>query len=377
MTTNHGYNTPSEGTVDWHHPLNENFWKIDLGVENRGLEENLGEYTPTKGAKFLAADTGKRYLGDGSQWVEAPVHQGRLVAPRRTSDPSDATEGQIWFRTDTDELRAFIGGTSETLTASHSDGDETGTIDLSMDTMDEVLSRWSLPINRRKLSINTSRQREGTGCLEINQPEGSYYGTAMQLRFEDQPEFGSGLDECHMRCWVMLDEDYAFENGFDGRVAGKGFPGFSGKWDSGAGSGGTRSDGTNGWSARGQLYRGDFHGGTKDQFSLAYYVYSADEYQTSIHPDKLMNKGQWYQLDRYCKMNSGKNTNDGVLKQWHDGELVIDERGFNFAWTSPYDSIEGIWNNFYYGGGWGAQPGTGNNYAYIDHMKVWDRENPP
>jgi len=32
------YNTPAEGTLDWHVPLNENFSKLDKHVEVRDAE---------------------------------------------------------------------------------------------------------------------------------------------------------------------------------------------------------------------------------------------------------------------------------------------------------------------------------------------------
>jgi hypothetical protein len=68
MTRNHGYKTPSAGAADWHIPLNENFRKIDVGVEIRAPDDQRSDYTPQEGAKFLATDTGQVYLGDGSDW---------------------------------------------------------------------------------------------------------------------------------------------------------------------------------------------------------------------------------------------------------------------------------------------------------------------
>lgn len=66
--SNHRYNTPQEGTLDWHIPLNENFQKLDRDVEIRDTEANLGGYTPAIGAKFLATDSGAIFTGDGSTW---------------------------------------------------------------------------------------------------------------------------------------------------------------------------------------------------------------------------------------------------------------------------------------------------------------------
>jgi hypothetical protein len=72
MTQNHDYNTPAEGTVDWHIPLNENFDRLDVDVEIRAAEAEKGNYDPKQGAKFLATDTGRTFLGDGEQWTALP-----------------------------------------------------------------------------------------------------------------------------------------------------------------------------------------------------------------------------------------------------------------------------------------------------------------
>lgn len=66
--TNHDYNTPSEGTADWHIPLNENFEQLERDVEIRDAEANRGDYQPAAGTKFLATDSGATYTGDGSNW---------------------------------------------------------------------------------------------------------------------------------------------------------------------------------------------------------------------------------------------------------------------------------------------------------------------
>jgi hypothetical protein len=68
---NHNYNTPSEGTTDWHIPLNENFNQLDVDVEIRGPEENKGDYDPIAGAKYEATDSGAVYYGNGDTWVLA------------------------------------------------------------------------------------------------------------------------------------------------------------------------------------------------------------------------------------------------------------------------------------------------------------------
>jgi len=68
QTPNHNYNVPTEGKTDWHQPLNENFEAYDTDIEIRDDAANRSNYTPKVGAKFLATDTGRVYLGDGSRW---------------------------------------------------------------------------------------------------------------------------------------------------------------------------------------------------------------------------------------------------------------------------------------------------------------------
>lgn len=70
MTENHGYRTPQRGSTDWHTPLNDNFRRLDADIEVRDTEANRTDYTPRKGAKFLATDTGAVFIGDGSTWNE-------------------------------------------------------------------------------------------------------------------------------------------------------------------------------------------------------------------------------------------------------------------------------------------------------------------
>lgn len=62
------YDTPQEGTLDWHIPLNENFQRLDRDVEIRDAAANRSNYDPQSGAKFLATDTYDVYLGDGGSW---------------------------------------------------------------------------------------------------------------------------------------------------------------------------------------------------------------------------------------------------------------------------------------------------------------------
>jgi len=73
MTEYHDLITPTEGTTDWHVPLNNNFKRIDRRIEIRADESELDSFEPKKEAKFLAVDTATIYIGNGDEWRELPV----------------------------------------------------------------------------------------------------------------------------------------------------------------------------------------------------------------------------------------------------------------------------------------------------------------
>ena len=106
MTENHGYDTPSAGTTDWHVPLNENFRKIDTDVEIRAPDDQRSNYTPDDGAKFLATDTGQVYLGDGDTWN--PLDATGANPTLDTVEPTSVA-GEVYARNvDGDDLSARV-----------------------------------------------------------------------------------------------------------------------------------------------------------------------------------------------------------------------------------------------------------------------------
>jgi hypothetical protein len=68
-TPNHGYNTPEEGTENWHTDLNENFAALDRHVETWTTSGELEGTEPTEGERLLAVDTGVVYEGNGESWL--------------------------------------------------------------------------------------------------------------------------------------------------------------------------------------------------------------------------------------------------------------------------------------------------------------------
>lgn len=97
---NHDYNTPKEGTTDWHIPLNENFSELDTDVEIRDSEANLSQYDPKSGAKYFATDTRNVFVGDGQQWRQVgSVRNLPGDVYLQESEPSNPSEGDLWIDT--------------------------------------------------------------------------------------------------------------------------------------------------------------------------------------------------------------------------------------------------------------------------------------
>lgn len=99
MTTNHGYHTPDRGAENWDTPVNENFEQIDTGIEIRDVDGNRGNYEPKNGAKFLAIDTNKVYVGDGKQWTYLATLGGIEGQIYVQSSEPDGSAGDVWIDT--------------------------------------------------------------------------------------------------------------------------------------------------------------------------------------------------------------------------------------------------------------------------------------
>jgi hypothetical protein len=99
MTNNHNYTTPEQGTENWDVPINENFDQLDSDVEIRDEETNRSQYEPKQGAKFLATDTKKVFLGDGANWNYLTTLggiEGRIFVQ---SEEPNGREGDVWIDT--------------------------------------------------------------------------------------------------------------------------------------------------------------------------------------------------------------------------------------------------------------------------------------
>lgn len=105
MVENHSYEKPAKGETEWHIPLNGNFDALDTDVEVRDLDENRGSYTPKDGAKFLATDTERVYVGDGESW--------NALASRGRRSSFESVEADGVFSTSDDRAGCLVTDNGE------------------------------------------------------------------------------------------------------------------------------------------------------------------------------------------------------------------------------------------------------------------------
>lgn len=132
-------------------------------------------------------------------------------------------------------------------------------------------------------------------------------------------------------------------------------PGLSGTYGRG-GWGMRKSDGVNGWSARGAFFQQASEGPALSALrGIGSYAYHADLAGPSgatlgwgLGPSGLLQKNRWYSVEQQVKLNR-PGASDGELRAWIDGQLVFEKTGLRFR-DVPEIKIESVWMNVYHGG---------------------------
>jgi len=219
---------------------------------------------------------------------------------------------------DDDSWKAFIAGpkTAESLRA-----------------IDEDKARLFAPLDRKALAVTIPKQ----GSLGLNH----------ELRFAAWP--GGEPEEAYFRYHLRLSENW------DPVVDGGKLPGFAGTYGK-AGWGMRRSDGTNGWSARGAFMRI----GAQDAISspiraIGTYAYTADIKGNSgqvwgwnLGPTGRLAKNRWYSIEQYLKLNN-LGQSDGIYRVWVDGQIAFERTNLHWRDASTL-KIESVWLNVFHGG---------------------------
>lgn len=204
----------------------------------------------------------------------------------------------------------------------------------------------------------------GGSALRVIVPKGGTTGLDLRLNFKEV--LGYEPNEMYFRYYLR------FSDNWHPTVDGGKLPGFAGTYGR-AGWGQRRSDGKNGWSARGSFMRKDRGPDVESQpNAIGSYVYHAD--MTSDYSGdawtwgdlkSILKNNQWYAVEQYVKLNT-PNAADGELRAWVDGVQVFERTGIRFRTTDALH-IEQLWMNVYHGG---ANPTDQDLVLYIDNVVV-------
>ncbi len=192
---------------------------------------------------------------------------------------------------------------------------------------------------------------------------------AMSLIYKFKKEIGREPEEIYFRYYLRLGDDW------NQSIQGGKLPGISGTYGV-AGWGGRRSDGTNGWSARGAFHRSVGQGNPlAGTHPIGTYCYHAD--QPGIYGEVwlwqkgyrgYLKKNAWYCIEQYVKMNTpGKK--DGIIRAWVDGGLAFEKTNIRFRKVNHL-KIEQIWMNVYHGG---RLPSPYDQHLFVDNVVIAKR----
>jgi hypothetical protein len=151
-------------------------------------------------------------------------------------------------------------------------------------------------------------------------------------------------------------------------------PGISGTYGI-AGWGGRKSDGTDGWSARGQFFK-SIPAGTSNPLAgrhpIGTYCYHADmagqygdNWVWGDHALGFLENDRWYCVEQFLKLNNPGKA-DGVLRAWIDGKPAFEKTDIRFRKVDKL-KIEQIWMNVYHGG---TAPSPHEQHLCIDNVVI-------
>lgn len=204
-----------------------------------------------------------------------------------------------------------------------------------------------------------------SGGLRIKIGKRKHYGTSIKYRFQDhsKPEPTSLYAQYRVKYNPSFNKYFGKAPGFDGTYEGaikKPSRQSPGGW------GNKRSNGWNGWSARGSLHPKNVNGHVPNSFYV-YHLNQKHSFGDDLRwkRDGNMKFNKWYTVRQYVKLNTPKKKN-GVLKAWVNGKLVYTRKNLNFRKT-PKMKIYGYWINFYHGG---KETSPKNAYVFIDDFSL-------
>ncbi|QDT09675.1 polysaccharide lyase [Stieleria marina] len=190
--------------------------------------------------------------------------------------------------------------------------------------------------------------------------------TGLNTLFKFAEQTGKEPEEIFFRYYLRFADDW------NQTVQGGKLPGISGTYGR-AGWGGRKSNGKDGWSARG-LFRMTVPQGNPlaGRTPVGFYCYHADM-DGSYGTNWLWSKGyrgylttnRWYAIEQHCRLNTPGEKN-GVLRAWVDGHLAFEKTDVRFRLTDEL-RIEQVWMNLYHGG---TTPSPHDQHVFIDNVVI-------
>jgi hypothetical protein len=202
-------------------------------------------------------------------------------------------------------------------------------------------------------------------ALRVRIAKGS--NAALNTLYKFKPETGSEPEAVYFRYYLRLGADW------NQSIEGGKMPGISGTYGI-AGWGGRKSDGRNGWSARGLFQRtvpkGDnplagltpigtycYHADMKGQYG--------DNFIWRVGYRGYLENNRWYCVEHYVKLNTPEKK-DGVLRGWIDGRPAFEKTDLRYRLADKL-RIEQVWMNIYHGG---KKPSPHDQHAFIDNVVI-------
>lgn len=200
-------------------------------------------------------------------------------------------------------------------------------------------------------------------ALKVELDKGENLGLDLRYNFADEGR--REPDEIFFRYYLRFGDSWA------PTADGGKLPGIAGTYGK-AGWGMRKSDGLNGWSARGGFERRPADKLFTGLTAINNYGYhaqmtapSGDRWSWQDDPRSLLKNNQWYSVEQYVKLNTPGKA-DGVLKAWVNGYQVLEKTDILYRHSNAL-KIETIWLDVYHGG---ISPSPADMVLYIDNVVV-------
>jgi hypothetical protein len=216
---------------------------------------------------------------------------------------------------------------------------------------------WVQGFNQERAHIDTEHAHTGNGSLRINYPAGTYlpYNNGAQVPLMFTPR-----EEVYISYWLQFSENFDWGDDNEG---GK-LPGLA---SGNLCSGGSRCDGSNGFSAR-LMWRP----GGKAVLYL-YHMdkpgsYGEDMTLVTNTVDVYFQQGQWYQVIERVKINTGNN-NDGEVQIWINGEEALLRTDLRFVTDGSL--IDTFYFSTFHGGADASWAPSVDCYIWYDDLRIY------